>query len=46
MRARQTDHAFTVARHVLDDARYTAAQQQAETLSLRATIDRALADRP
>jgi predicted ATPase/DNA-binding CsgD family transcriptional regulator len=46
MRARQTDHAFTAAGNVLGDARYAAAQQQAETLSLRATIDRALADRP
>ena len=46
MRARQTDHALTAARQVLDDARYTAAQQRAAALSLRATIDLALADRP
>ena len=46
MRACQADRAFEAARRMLDDERYTAAQQEAATLSLRATIDWALTDRP
>jgi hypothetical protein len=44
MRARQAEQALKAAQHVLDDAQYTAAKEQAANLSLRATIDRALTD--
>ena len=45
-RARQAGRALSTARAHLDAAAYTAAQEEAATLSLQATIDRALAGRP